>query len=240
MAALDPNSSTWQLFLILTIILIAVKALVSCYIIMKILKKKKETGEFKVDFVFGMLILFICLIISRIIYIYFDFYLTSFDSDIYWKHAFYWKLGLLTSSIGLAYANFVLDQKVLNFKFKGLFAGIILGGALIIFFFPINNAQDFQTASAISIFSSMGTVLIPVIFIYLGLKIPGLRKTAFMIVFGFAIYAAGPILVNDAILDVLRTAYGEQIHILIFFLFITLKIVGLTIIGYSVTKFSVV
>ena len=42
MVTLDPNSSTWQIFLILTLVLIAVKVLVAGYIIMKIMKKKKD------------------------------------------------------------------------------------------------------------------------------------------------------------------------------------------------------
>ena len=117
---------------------------------------------------------------------------------------------------------------------------LILGGSIFILFYPVNSPEDFQFVSAVSIVSSLGTVLIPVIFLYLGIKIPGLRKTALMITLGFIIYALGPILVNDAILEVLRTTYGDQIHIIIFFLFITLKITGLIIISYSVTKFSLV
>lgn len=239
MVALELYSPTWELFLILTLVLIAVKALLALYILKKILAKKKETGQFKVDFVFGMFILFICLLISRIIYIYFDFYLTRFDSDLYWEHALYWKLGLFASAVGLAYANFVLDKNVLNFRFKGIFAYIIIGGATVILFYPVNNSQDFQFVSALSIFTSAGTILIPIIFLYLGFKIPGNPgKTAFMITLGFIVYAIGPILVNDAILEVLRTAYGDQIHIVIFFVFILFKIAGLIIISVSVTRFT--
>ena len=241
MAAIELYSPTWQLFLILTIILIAVKLLLATYIIRKILQKKKETGQFKADFMFGMFILFICLAISRIIYIYFDFYLTRFDSNLYGEHSFYWKLGLFVSAAGLAYANFVLDKNVLNFKFKGIFAYIIIGGATAILFIPVNNNQDFQFVSALSIFTSAGTLLIPIIFLYLGFKIPGNPgKTAFMITLGFVVYAIGPILVNDAILEVLRTMYGDQIHIVIFLFFILFKIAGLVIISVSVTRFTLV
>jgi len=240
MAALDPNSFQYTLFLSLTIILLIVKTLLTLYILRKILEKKKETGQFKIDFVFGMFILFICLIISRVIYIYFDFFLTYFDSEVYYKHVLYWKLGFLPSAVGLAVVNYILDKKILNFKLKGITAYMILGGAILVLFWPVNSQEEFQTISAISFISSAGTILIPIIFIYLGIKIPGLRKTAFMITIGFAIYALGPILVNDAILDVLRTAYGEEMHVIIFFLFITLKIIGLIIISYSVTKFRLV
>ncbi len=240
MAALDPSSFQYQLFLILTIILIGVKCLLAIYLGKKIHEKKKETGKYTIDFVFGMFVLFIGLIISRIIFVYFDFFLTYFDSDVYYKYAIYWKVALLISAIGLAFFNFVLDKKALHFKLKGIIAYFVLGGSIVILFWPVNSPADFQTISALSLITSSGTVLVLFIFLYIGIKIPGLRKPAFMTIAGFVIYALGPILVNDAILEFLRTTFGEQMHILVFFLFITLKIVGLVIISYGITKFSIV
>ncbi len=240
MTALDPNSFQYKLFLILTIILVGVKIFLASYLGKKIYDKKKETGKYTIDFVFGIFVLFVFLIISRIIFIYFDFYLTYFDSDVYYKYVFYWKMGLLTSSIGLAFLNYTLDKKALHFKLKGIIAYFVLGGAIVILFWPVNSPADFQTASALSLITSSGTVILLFIFLYIGIKIPGLRKPAFMIALGFIIYALGPILVNDAILEFLRTTFGEQMQVLVFFLFITLKIVGLVIISYSITKFSIV
>ena len=239
MAPTDPDSL--QTFLLLTIILLIVKAVLTIYIVKGLYDKKKETGEFKVGFIFGMLIFFICLLISRLFFIYFDFYLTALDVDVYHlpENVWSWKLGMFISTFGLAVLVFIIDWKGLKFKLKGVLAYIIIIGAIIILIYPVTNPSDFQTMSSISMISSSGTLIIPIIFIYLGVKIPGLRKPAFLLVIGFIVYAAGALVVNDAILIMFREAFGEGIHTFIFFLNILFKIAGLIVISISIVNFKI-
>ena len=217
-----------------------VKVILTIYIIKGLIDKKKETGEFKIGFIFGMLILFICLIISRMFFILFDFYLTSFDATIYYlpENVWAWKLGMFISTFGPAVLVFIIDLKALKFKLKGVLAYIIVIGGVIILLYPVSTPSDFQTMSSISIISVSGTLIIPVIFIYLGIKIPGMRKPAFLLVIGFIVYAIGPLLVNDAILNVLRDVFGSEIHTLMFFLNILFKISGLVVISISIINFK--
>jgi len=240
MPYLDPSSVQYQTFYILTIILLIVKVLLTIYVIKGLLDKKKETGEFKIGFIFGILILLICLIISRMFFILFDFNLTAFDETLYHlpENVWSWKLGMFISTLGIAVLVFIIDWKALKFKLKGVLAYIIIIGATIILVYPVTTPSDFQTMSSISIISVSGTLIIPIIFIYLGVKIPGMRKPAFLLVIGFVIYALGPLLVNDAILNVFRDIFGPEIHTFMFFLNIIFKISGLVVISISIINFK--
>ena len=62
-----PNSFEFNLFLVLTIGLVLGKILLSTYLAIKIYQRAKEREEFKVDFIFGVFILILCFMISRII-----------------------------------------------------------------------------------------------------------------------------------------------------------------------------
>ncbi len=241
MVALEPNSVQYQTFLILTIILLVVKSILTIYVAKGVYDKKKETREFKVGFIFGMLLLFTCLIIARIFFILFDFYLTSFDVDVYHlaENVWAWKWGMFISTLGIAALVFIIDWKGLKFKLKGVLAYIIVIGATIILLYPVAVASDFQVMSYISIISVSGTLIIPIIFIYLGFKVPGMRKPALLLVLGFVLYAIGPLMVNDFITDMFRQAFGEEIHMVLFFMNIIFKITGLVIISISIINFKI-
>jgi hypothetical protein len=81
-------------------------------------------------------------------------------------------------------------------------------------------------------------LIIPVVFISLGWKIPDLRRNAFLVAFGIIIYIFGSIIVSEFILSPIREIFGDGGQILVFFIFLISKISGLTMASYGVTKFT--
>ena len=240
MVVVEPGTFQYQLFFALTGVILIVKAILAIYLGRRVWQKKKEAGKLVPDFLFGIFIFMISLFISRIFFAYFDFVLTQFDVDRYhlYPNVLYWKLGMFTSAIGIAITIFIMDKSVLRFKFKGILSYIIIAGAIFVVIYPVNTAEDFAFVSGISIFSMVGTLLIPILFIYIAIKTPGLRTVSLMITFGFIFYGVASLLVNEAILTQFRILFGAEIHILIFFLFMILKITGLSMVSYAVTKFG--
>ena len=238
--AIKPNSFEFNLFFILTIIVLAAKGLLTLYLGKKVLNKKKETGHFSIDFLFSVMILILCLFISRLFYTYFDFFLTKFDESTYhmFPNVVYWKIAGFIAAMGFAFVLFIIDLKVLNFKYKGLFCYILILLSLIQLLFPVNSAADFELVSSLTLFLLGIGFIFPAVFIYIGIKTPGLRKISFMIVLGCIIYTIGGIIVGEYILAPLREIFGPQIHITAFFIFLFSKLTGLTLLAYSVSKFS--
>jgi hypothetical protein len=239
--ALDPNGFEFQLFFILTLIILGTKLLIFLMLTRKIIKRKREEGKIKLDFVLGAQVLVLCLFISRLFFIYFDFVLTQFDSNLYYlmPNVVYWKLGMFTSNLGLVFIIYITDKKALNFKFKGIFCIIILIGSSVFLLYPVDSPSGFSTISAISLITNGMSLIIPILFIYLGIKTPGFRKISLLVTLGFLCYVLGGLLVNEAILTQLRNLFGDQVHISVFLLFMILKITGLSILSYAVTKFSI-
>ncbi len=222
------------------LIVIATKFALSAYLLKKVLDKKKSGGEFKFDFIFGVFILMICLGISRSLYFYYDFFMTQFDPDKLWRYpnVMVWKIAGLISTIGIVFLLYILDKTVLHFKFKGLLSIAILIIALVQFFYPINSAEDFVFVSSLGFFGVMFALIIPLVFLYLGIKTPGLRKVCFLIVFGIIVYSLGSFLVSENVLAPLRESFGSRIEVTAFLIFALAKIFGLTVLAYAVTKLT--
>jgi hypothetical protein len=238
--ALQPNTFEYNLLFVLVIILIIFKLLITIYFATVVIKKKKETGELSFDFSFGMFVLMLCLFLSRLVYLYYDFYCTQFDPDTFIDpyNLFVWKIATTIYAIGFATILFTIDKVLLEFKLKGILSYIIIINAIIILLYPVRTQQDFILINGLSAIGALVGVLIPIIFIYLGNRTPNLRKPAYMIAFGVIIFTIGALLVIQPILDPLINIYGDQVQILMFFLFFILKIIGLSLFSNGVIKFK--
>jgi len=237
---IEPNSFEFNLLLTLTIILLAGKLLLTLFLLKKIFENRKKTEKFEMDFVFGMFILILCFFISRLFYTYFDFFLTEFDSNKYHlpQYVIFWKLGGITYLTGTAILMFIIDKKVLKFKYKGIFAYIIIAVAIYELLYPINTAQDFEFVTIFEMIGVIvGVILFPVIFIYLGIRTPRLRMIAFTFAFGIIIYAIGSACVAEFIIESLVQGFGPNMRIIMWILSLILKLTGLIMISYSCTKF---
>lgn len=230
----------YNLFLLLTLLLLAVKLTLSIYLSEKIINKKRSQGKISMDFVFGMFIFMVCLFISRIFYMVFDFVLTGLDPDKFYlmPNILFWKFGVFIGTFGFAFLIFILEKKALQFKTKGILSYFSIAMGLIILLWPVNTSDDFSFVSGLGFITSAPALIILIIFVYIGIKVPGLRKMTLAVVFGFIIYASGMVIVSEYILVPAREIFGPDIHVPFYFLFVLIKTIGLIIISYSTTKIS--
>lgn len=240
MSYLSPEDPVYQLFYILILVVLIFKATLSLYLAIKIYKKSKREGEFKLDFLFAVFALIVCLFISRAFYMYFDFYLTYFDPNEFWKpeNIWAWNLGTLFASMGFIIMWFIIDKEALKFKLKGIPAIFLTVWGIFRYLYPVNSLEDFQFISSLGFVDMVIVAVIPMIFLYIGIKVEGLRKTAFIIVLAVLIYGVTGMMVGEHILGSLREIYGDQeAQITVYLIFVLGKIIGLSLLTYSVSKF---
>ena len=232
------NSLFYISYFLLTIILLIAKLILIIYLGWETYQKTKKAEKFTYDFQFSILIVFICLFFSRILFLIFD-YLYEFDPDKLYimPNIIVWKVATLIYCFGFANLLFVLDRKTLKFKFKGIFAYILIIVALIILFYPVYSAEDFLVVSYLTIIANITAIIIPFTFFYAGYNIIQFRKYFYMMGFGTILYAIGGNMANDLLLDPIRTAFGNEIIVFIYLFFsIILKIIGLSMITWGVKR----
>ncbi len=231
----------YNVFFGLTILLLITKAALSIYLGKRLLDSKKETGKIKLNFITAFFVLILCLFISRLFYLYFDFFLTKLDPTTYYlmPNVWVWKIAGIALSIGFAFVLYTLDKKALKFKLKGIPAYCTLGSEILVLIIPVNSQEDFVFVSGVGIIGGLGAIMVLIIFLYIGIKIPGLRKPSFMITLGLVTYVLGALLFNEFIVSLLISIFGPQFRVTAYTLFMILKILGLIIIAFSVTKFSI-
>lgn len=238
---ITPGSLNYNILFTLIIIVIIFKALLSGYLFYKIIKKTKKEGKFEFDFLFSIFVLILFLCISRSILLYYDFFLTYFNPDLFWiyPNIIYWKLADLFPITGFVIMAFIMDKKALNFKLKGVVGYVIAGLEVFKMLYPVNSEEDFRFISSFGLIQSAILVIIPAGFLYIAVKSDTLRNLAIIIILGISIYALGGILIGESVLAPLRELFGENVHVSVFFVFVITKIVGLSMLAYAMTKFYV-
>ena len=236
--AIIVGSFEYNLLYTLTIVLLIAKLILILYLGWEVYHKTKKAGKFSFDFQFSVLIVFVCMFFSRLLFAYYDFYLYRFDPDklFIWPNIFVWKCATLIYSIGYANLLFTLDKRALNFKFKGILAYIVIIVGLIQFFYPVNSAEDFTFVSYFTYITNLAAIVIPIIFFYSGYKSERFRKYFYTIAIGVILYAIGANMVNETLLFPLRTAFGLEIIIVMYILSVIVKIVGLVMISWGVKE----
>ncbi|MHA1818946.1 MAG: hypothetical protein ACTSVC_00620 [Promethearchaeota archaeon] len=238
---LSPDSIEFKILLSLTMFIIILKFLITLFIGNKILKKKKEEGAVAFDFLFSVFIFMGALLISRIILTIFDYALTRFDIDVYYisPNIWFWKTGVVFGALGPAALLWVLDKKVMNFKFKGIFTYIIIIISMIVLAYPVHNEWDFQVVSFLIFFAGVGALLVLFIFGYIIKNSTGqVRTTAILILFGLIIWVAGGSIVNLSIVSYFVAIYGDSVQIPIYLISTILKSIGLIMFAYGSTRLT--
>jgi hypothetical protein len=228
---------TYEIIFLLTLVLIMVKIIMAIYLGVRLRKTKKEENPVAPFFIGSIMLVMIFWTISRIFFAIFDFFLTKFDTANYarFPDVWFWKFGALFASTGVIIVLWIVDKKILGNKFKGIFAIIMLVSTVLETIYPVTTFADFQTASAIGLIGSLFAFLIPILFIYIGIKTPGLRKTAFLLAFGIIIYTLGGGLVSAAIINIFLTAGLTQT--MVYLISTSMKIVGLLMVTIGATRF---
>src|SRR6056297_1979718 len=116
---IQPNSNEFFIILGFTIFIVIVKLVVALTLTKKIQDKKARDETAGLDFMKGVDGFIILLLISRILYIVFDFHYTKFNEDLYYlsPNIWFWKIGMCISALALMYIVYVVDKKILNNKY---------------------------------------------------------------------------------------------------------------------------
>lgn len=237
----SPLSSTdFEIFFILTIIYTVTFCILDGYLALRILEQKRKTNAVKFGFVHSIVVMFLLLIISRLFYMNFDFNLTKFDPNLYYIYPnfWFWKMGSMFSNLGYAVFIFVIDYRVFNFKFKGIFGFFLVGMMIVQLVYPVSTALDFVVVSNIDLVGNVLAIIIPVFFFYIGRKKTPVRLPSLAVAFGVIIYAIGSNIQNEGFLGPIATLIGAQIRIPIYLLSLILLIGGLLMFTYGVTRFA--
>lgn len=238
--AIKPNSPEFNLLFILVLIIIAITGMICIYLGKRVIDKRREQGFLSLDFLFGIFITMSCLFVSRLLYMYFDFYLTQFDITKYYLYPniWYYKIAGLIYLSGFALFLFIIDKELLEFKLKGILAYVIIVVVLIELIYPVNSQEDFEFISALELIAFFIGLLVPLLFIYIGTNTPTLRNTSFIFAIGIILFYIGVAIVAEFILAPLRESYGSTITIAIWIISLNLQIIGLVLMTYASTKYK--
>ena len=236
--AIEPNSFEFNFLLFMTLVVLATKLLLSIFLAKKLYDRWKETGEITFGFITSIFILMVCLFISRIFYMQYDFVYTKYDPNVLHTYPgmFYWKIATLVSMIGYSTFLFAIDRKILDFKYKGIFSYIILGIAVFAFFYPVSSPQDLEFLAILLLFANVVAIIIPILFFYIG-KDREYRKPAYMTAIGIIVFAIAANITNESLVSFLTGYFGEGTRIFMHLLSGILKISGLLTFSYGITKF---
>ncbi|MBD3188791.1 hypothetical protein GF325_18325 [Candidatus Bathyarchaeota archaeon] len=230
----------YELVFILTLVIIGVKLVMTVFLAVKLLKRKKKEASQSTStgFLSSVLLLMACWLVSRIFYMIFDFFLTEFYEARYplTPNIWFWKVASLVAAIGIGTVVLTIDRKILDNKFKGVFGIIIYAGAIVQFIYPVNTLDDFYLVSTIGVIAGLGALLVPIMFLWIGAKAPGLRKIAWSVAAGGIIYVLGNSMVNTLFLD-LFTSIGLPADFTYVFS-TSLKVIGLLLLTYGGARFK--
>jgi len=237
--SIQPNSPEFNIIVTLTIALLIVKLVISLYLGKKIIERKKETGKISYGFVTSLLVLIICLFISRIFYYQFDFVFSQMDPSTYHIFPNYisWKIAAFISGLGYANFIFIIDKKILGFKLKGVITYLVVIVSIVILLFPVFTPTDFETMSFLLLPINAVAIIIPIVFFYIGYKKEEWRNPAYLMAIGVILYAIGANVLNESLLIALDTTFGTYIRVAMFFVSLSLKTIGLVTVAYSTINF---
>ena len=227
-----------NLFFVLTLILLGAKLFLFNFLGREVIGNKKRKGKLEFDFLFATFILLGFLFISRLFYMYIDFFLTQNNPELYHlpQNVIYWKLGGFMAAIGIFILLFIIERTVLNFKLKGIPAFLLLLGFFIVLVYPVNSKKDFLFLHVIVLITLSICTLIPAILIYVGIKAPEIRKISFLFALGVILYLIGVFIVSSVITDFIESLFRIKFQIASYFLFLIFKISGLIIVAYCATN----
>ncbi len=227
-----------NVFFILTIILLIGKAILAIYLGKTLYEKRKNLGYLELDFLFGFFVFVVSLFVSRVFYMIFDSFLTQFDPYLQYlpENVIFWKLGCFFSSIGVAFILFIIERAIFKFKFKCIPSIFVLIANIIILFYPINTLIEFRIFSILLFASFFISLLIPITFIYNGIKYPEIRKVSLMLGVGALIFFIGTASVSQIVSDPFKAFFGDEYEIIKYFPFFILKLIGLIIVSYFSTN----
>ncbi len=203
---------------------IALSFAISLYLGVKY-QKSEEKNKIKLAFS----LMFLSLAISRLLLMYFDYFITGLNPALYSDHQLFWRLATLFQLLGLGFLIVVSEYAV----FRGKDYFIFTIGFLIVVFVGM-LIPDFFMAQNVTVYAVAFAAFIPVSWIYLAIKLPLARKNTLLIILGFLLFGVGLILLSAGIVDILAPII--DIHTL-YLLSAIIHIPGLSVFTLGVKRY---
>jgi len=151
----------------------------------------------------------------------------------------YWRIASAITGLGVGFLLIVVDKRILSFKLKGILGYIVISSAILHLFYPIYTLNDFTTLSTIGTISGASILIVPIFFLYLGIKVPSNRRTAFLLALGSILYAIAALSISESVLGPLEQMFGGDIRAIFTIVMIIVRAGSLIIIALSSTKLEI-
>ncbi len=226
--------TTIDFFMYLALISACILVVVKIVLAGSLFKKYGENRENK--FLIPVAFLFLTFAIARITLIYFDFYLTKFDDDLFQTYSWVWKIAMTFQNIGFVFFIYVAEKEIFINKTKNIITIFSVIFLVLITFIP--NIEMYQNFLTISL--SIIPLFIPISYAYLVKKTAGTpRKRAASIVIGYFIYMFSMIMLMEFFQDGAVAIFGVNKFIIRYIMYsisMLIRIGGLFFIRYGYLK----
>lgn len=201
------------------IIVIAASAGIFLILLWKYVKVEDKT---KVQLAFCLM--FLSLAIGRAFLMYADYFIVNLVPNDYVNHVEIWKWANFFQLLGLGFLILVSDYAVFRGKDYYLFS---IGFAIVVTISML--LTDFYLVQMVATAAVAFAVFIPISWIYLAFKLPQTRRNTMLILFGFALFGGGLILLSINVAGGLPISIHE-----IYLASAILQLPGLIIMGIGV------
>ncbi|MEX2683059.1 MAG: hypothetical protein Q6373_015830 [Candidatus Sigynarchaeota archaeon] len=235
---LDPL--IWSISFYATIAVIVAKFSIAAFIGRRVALQSKNQAKRRLTFLGAAFLLILCLGISRLIYFYYDFFLTNFNPDLLWRtpQVYYWQAATCIGGYSGAFLLFVLERDIYRFKTCLIPTGLIVAVATFQLLYPIDSVDAFKLVSTVGLLGTFASVIAVITFIYIAIKSPGLmRRVCIALVFGLVLFALAGMVMSENLLATLDAAFPGMRTIIIVAVPIV-KIVSLVIIAWGAVHFQ--
>lgn len=214
----------------MTFSLITVKFIIAYALFMKYRSNKEN------KLLLGASLLFLLLGISKIIFAYFDFYLTGFSSILIERYSIVWKFAGIFQYAG--FISLIACAEKVIFKGKTYYLISICVGILTVVAFSLPILAISQLLSGFAML--IGVLFIPVSYLYLAIiSSEDIRRKSLAIFAGFVIYAFGLLILGEPSSNLLRIIFPIdplQLRYFAQFLSVFIKFGGMTLFIYGYLK----
>ncbi len=180
--------------------------------------------------------LFFMLAVSRSILIYFDFFVTGLNDDLFQQYSIIWKISMIFLSIGYAFFIYVSEKEIFIDKTKNIIT--ILSIIILFVIFLVPNFDIFQTL--LTLFLCLVTLFFPIGYVYIAKKSTGkTRKKAISVVVGFFTYMFCMIMLSAPLIEQLATILGMDVLLLTLIMYsisMVIRMIALMLVKYGYSK----
>jgi hypothetical protein len=224
----------------LTLLIIAVKYIISVYLFQKY-QKTERTTDSKLTFILAMSLMIFGLGIARSIYFYYDFYLTEYNPALLYiqPNITYWKIATFLGNFFAVPILYVVERDIYQMRLKRIPSLGMLSVSIFQLLYPISNQTDFELVSTIGMLAVLFTLFVPIAFVNLARKTSGqIRKVCIALASCIVIYGLFSSLMSEQLLSTIDLLIpGARLVVIITVPIV--KTICLILLTYSTINFQI-